>query len=160
MKTQTLGWAAGAMLSLLAACSPPKPAADVKSEIETAAAAWQTAYNAGDAAAVGALYAEDAHLMPPGMEAISGRGDIQAFWQAAMDGGLARVDLVTEDVFPGDATAAEVGRAIIYGAGGTSPGSSKYVVIWGKTPEGWRILRDIWNENQVPPPAGGETPGS
>src|SRR5690349_13884320 len=47
--------------------------------IRAQSTAWEKAYNAGDAKAVAALYAEDALLLPPGAAAVSGRDAIQAF---------------------------------------------------------------------------------
>src|SRR5215217_1675267 len=45
----------------------------------------EQAFNRGDAAAVAALYTEDAILLPPGADIQSGRRSAQARWRAAYD---------------------------------------------------------------------------
>src|SRR4051794_25095603 len=55
-------------------------AGDLRAQIGKMDQAWQTAYNAGDAAAVAALYTKDAKLMPPEAEPASGTAAIQAFF--------------------------------------------------------------------------------
>ena len=57
-------------------------AGDLRAQIAKMDQAWQTAYNAGDAAAVSALYAPDAKVMAPGAEPASGAAAIQAFFAA------------------------------------------------------------------------------
>ena len=47
-------------------------AGDLHAQIGKMDQAWQKAYNAGDAAALAALYTKDAKLMPPGVEPASG----------------------------------------------------------------------------------------
>lgn len=151
LKTSLAAAMAGALL-VVGACAPRDNAADVRAEIEAQAAAWEAAYNAGDAGGVAALYAEDGVVIPPLMDRVSGREAIAAFWQGAMDSGLAAIDLVTEDVYAGPDTAAEVGTAVIFDAEGNSPGTSAYIVVWKKTGEGWLILRDLWNEHPAEMP--------
>ena len=44
---------------------------------------WTAAFNKGDAAAVAALYTEDAYVLPPGSAMVKGRPAIEAFWRQA-----------------------------------------------------------------------------
>ena len=50
---------------------------DLRGQIAKVGQAWEKAYNAGDAAAVAALYVTDAKLMVPGAEPGSGPKTIQ-----------------------------------------------------------------------------------
>ncbi len=62
-----------ASLAALAACVRNTPPADTtadKAAVEAVSIAWKNAYNAGDTAAVAALYAEDAVLSAPGERAV------------------------------------------------------------------------------------------
>jgi ketosteroid isomerase-like protein len=73
-----------ASLAALAACvrSAP-PAANTtadKAAVEAISIAWKNAYNAGDAAAVAALYAEDAVLSAPGERAVHGNASISEYF--------------------------------------------------------------------------------
>ncbi len=45
--------------------------------------AWSDAFNKGDAAAIAAMYAEDAYLLPPGHDMVKGRAAIEGFWKGA-----------------------------------------------------------------------------
>ena len=65
----------------------------------------EQAFNRGDAAAVAALYTEDATLLPPGADILSGRRAAQACWQAAYDTGARNLSLdpVSVETYGGDA---------------------------------------------------------
>ena len=53
---------------------------------------WAGAFNKGDAAAVAAMYAPDAYVLPPGHDMVKGRSAIEAFWkQAAQEVGNAKL---------------------------------------------------------------------
>ena len=65
-----VGWTAVISLSF-AACARSGQA-DNKAVAEEVSATWTRAFDAGDAAGLAALYAEDAHSVPPGSPAISG----------------------------------------------------------------------------------------
>ncbi len=126
---------------------------DLYSQIMEQDQAFENYYNAGDAAGVAGIYAEDAILKPPGMQPITGRDAIAAFWGSAMAGGVAGVEFVTADVFGNGETATEVGKVIIFDADGGTIGTSSYIVVWKLVDGVWLLYRDLWNED---PPA--ETP--
>src|SRR4051812_9337519 len=58
-------------------------AAQDKATIEKLNDAFEAAFNKGDFAAIGNMYAEDAYLLPPGSEMVKGRSNVQAFWTKA-----------------------------------------------------------------------------
>jgi uncharacterized protein (TIGR02246 family) len=70
---------------------------------------WVAAFNKGDAAAIVAMYTEDAYVLPAGAQMAKGRRAIQAFWaQAAQQLGDAK--LTTVDVMSlGPGAAREIG---------------------------------------------------
>ncbi len=117
--------------------------------------AWSAAFNAGDAATLGALYEEDAVLMAPGGAPIVGRAAI-ADALSGLFGVLGNLKLVTEDVRPaGDAHVVEMGR-IIYeltaADGSKTLFTGNYVVVWQQGEDGvWRLFRDIFNQRQTEP---------
>ena len=111
--------------------------------------AWTAAFNKGDAAAVAAMYAEDAYVLPPGAEMVKGRAAIEAFWrQTAQQMGDAK--LTTVDVLPlGSAAAREVG--IVSLKTKSQPPQEivgKYAVLWRKVGGKWKLATDIWNTNK------------
>ncbi|HEY8121302.1 MAG TPA: DUF4440 domain-containing protein [Myxococcota bacterium] len=158
-------FAALASLALALACAEPKPAApsadDVRAAIETQNRSFGETVRARDAAAIGALYAEDGAALPPGGAVVSGRAALAQFWGGVLESGIASVVLTTEEVvYAGGDTASEVGSAVLSAADGSVADEGKYIVLWKQTPEGWRMYRDIWNSSRAPAPPADATPAA
>ena len=120
----------------------------VHATIEVNNRTFGQAFHRGDAAGVAALYSENAFLLPPGGEMMQGRANIQSFWQAVMDSGVKEAELETLDIEAGgDSLAREIGRYVLTIQQGSetvkSPG--KYVVIWKREGDDWKLDVDIWN---------------
>ncbi len=111
--------------------------------------AWSAAFNKGDAAAVAAMYAEDAYVLPPGHDMVKGRAAIQAFWQEAA-GQMHNARLVTIDVVSlGPRAAREIGTVTLETkAQPPQQIAGKYVVVWRKIGGRWRLATDMWNTNK------------
>jgi ketosteroid isomerase-like protein len=99
---------------------------------------------------VAALYTEDALLLPPGADFISGRQAIQAFWQAVMNSGVRGVQLETVELAHYGQALQEIGRYTLTGAGGQVLDRGKYIVIWRHDGPDWQIHRDIFNSSLPP----------
>jgi uncharacterized protein (TIGR02246 family) len=141
-------WRIAIIIGWLSIGAVPALAQD-RTTIEKLNDVWTAAFNKGDAAAVAALYTEDAYVLPPGSEIVRGRAAIEAFWrQAAQQMGDAK--LTTADVLPlGPEAAREIGTVILKTK--TQPPQEvvgKYVVIWRKTAGEWKLATDIWNTNK------------
>jgi uncharacterized protein (TIGR02246 family) len=150
------------VLALLA-CAPSEPLApsadDVRAAIEQQNAKFGEAVRAGDTAAIGALYSEDAAVLPPNAAKVSGRAAITAFWGDAIGAGIGSAVLTTEEVtYTGGDTATEVGSVLLSAKDGSVADEAKYVVVWKQVDGAWRLHRDIWNSNRPPaqPPAQAE----
>jgi uncharacterized protein (TIGR02246 family) len=124
-------------------------AAQDKAAIEKLNVAFARAFNAGDYAAVGAMYAEDAFLLPPGSALVQGRAKIQAFWSDAGKE-VGDVALATEDVKPlGPNAAREIGRFSLKTKGQQAQAmGGKYVVVWEKVGADWKLATDVWNDDK------------
>lgn len=134
-----------------AAFVQPVAAEDVRQAVEAGNAKWMAAFNQGDAAAVAALYTDDATLMPPNSATIEGREGVQDFWHGAIQSGLKDASLTTVSVQASGETAYEIGK---FSLTAHSPGkdpqvvSGKYVVVWQKGSDGaWKLHVDIWNSS-------------
>ncbi len=105
----------------------------------------------GDASAVGALYTEDALLMPPNSGMIHGRDDTTKFWEGAIRMGVKDAVLSTIEVHLKGDTVEEVGNyTLMISPQGQEPfeDKGKYVVLWRQGGDGtWRLHRDIWNSS-------------
>ena len=140
-------WRIVMIIGLLSLGSPA--VAENKATIEKLNELWTAAFNKGDAAAVAALYAEDAYVLPPGSTMVKGRAAIEAFWrQAAQQMGDAK--LTTADVLPlGRSAAREIGTVTLKTK--SQPPQEvvgKYVVVWRKIGRDWKLATDIWNTNK------------
>jgi uncharacterized protein (TIGR02246 family) len=120
-----------------------------RATIEKLNDAWSAAFDKGDAAAVAALYTEDAYVLPPGAEIVKGRAAIEAFWRQAAQQ-LTDAKLTTIDVLPlGPDAAREIGTVTLKTkAQPPQEIVGKYVVVWRKTGADWKLATDIWNMNK------------
>jgi uncharacterized protein (TIGR02246 family) len=125
-------------------------AAQDKATIEKLNDAFVSAFNKGDFAAVGGMYAEDATVLPPGSPMIKGRPNIQSFWTQAGQG-IGDVKLTTVDVQPlGPDWAREIGTFVLTTKGQQSQQvAGKYVVVWKKVGNDWKLATDIWNADKM-----------
>ncbi len=124
-------------------------AGGVRQEIERRVGEFEAAFNRGDVAALAVLYAEDAVLMPPDTATITGRPEIQRFWQGVREAGVTRVSLHPQQVTGNGDVAVEVSTADLTAESGDSQAGVtrvKYVVVWRRHGGGpWQLAVDIWN---------------
>jgi uncharacterized protein (TIGR02246 family) len=115
-----------------------------KVEITAVNRTFEEAARKGDLERIASLYTPDAIVMPPDGPFVRGRDDIKKMWgTVAQQLGLKDVRLETMELdFAGD-TAYEVGEAKLSLASGAA--TAKYVVVWKKVADAWRLHRDIWN---------------
>ena len=107
-------------------------------------------FNEGDIAGAAEVYTEDARILPPGAEMISGKAAIREFWAGAAEAfGIKSVTLETVVLEQQSAdSACEIGRFSLNGADGLLD-QGKYVVVWQQGDDGaWRWNWDIWNSSQ------------
>jgi uncharacterized protein (TIGR02246 family) len=120
-----------------------------KATIEKLNDAWTAAFNKGDAAAVAALYTEDAYVLPPGSAMVKGRAAIEGFWRQAAQQ-MSDAKLTTVDVLPlGRSAAREIGTVTLKTK--SQPPQEvvgKYVVVWRKVGRDWKLATDIWNTDK------------
>jgi uncharacterized protein (TIGR02246 family) len=140
-------WRLVMIIGLLSLGSPAL--AQNKAAIEKLNDAWTAAFNKGDAAAVAALYTEDAYVLPPGSGMVKGRAAIEAFWRQAAQQ-MSDAKLTTVDVLPlGRSAAREIGTVTLKTK--SQPPQEilgKYVVVWRKIGRDWKLATDIWNTDK------------
>jgi uncharacterized protein (TIGR02246 family) len=140
-------------LGLIAlAFASPLPASaqagDLRAQIGKMSQAWQTAYNKGDAAALAALYTQDAKVMAPGAEPAAGRAAIQSLFAADIAKGAKNTLTLADATGSGD-YAVETGSWVAKGADGKHLDHGSYMTFYKKADGGWRIYRDIWNSSMA-----------
>lgn len=131
--------------------APGGAVASTQDEIAAATAEWVKLYNAANLAGVAALYADDAKLLPPNSDFVSGREQITAVWQGMMDSGAKSCKLSTLEVTGLGDSAVEVGTYEIMDKDGKVMDNGKFMVHWKKVGSTWKLHRDIWNSSMPAP---------
>jgi uncharacterized protein (TIGR02246 family) len=136
----------GATFAFLLMFAAMPAMAQSKTAIQKLEDQWGAAFNKGDAAAVAAMYAEEAYVLPAGAPMVKGRADIQSFWGQAMQQ-LSDVKCTAVDVIKlGRNGAREIGTCTFKTKGATpQDGALKYAVVWQKVDGQWMLNTDIWN---------------
>ena len=121
---------------------------DVGAALEAATEAFVNAYNAGDAAGVAALYAEDATVMPPNAEPAVGREAIEATMRAELDAapGFSLALETTSLEVTGD-VAVELGRYVVTDPEGGHADHGSFIAYWKRVDGEWKMAADIWNSS-------------
>ena len=93
------------------------------------------------------VYTQNARILPPGAEMVSGRENIKTFWRTAIESmGVKAVKLRTVDFEPLGDTGFEIGRATLeFTAAGAQPVDVKYVVLWKRENDEWKWHVDMWS---------------
>ena len=137
---------AALILTLPVSASAQAGGTDLKSQITKLDQAWQTAYNAKNAAGLAAMYADDAKVMAPGSATVSGRAAIQAFFAEEVKQGGTNT-LTTGEVLDGGTYAIAIGGYVATGPDGKHLDHGSYVTIYKKVNGAWMIYRDTWNSS-------------
>ena len=131
-------------LAAVGLSATPARSDEVRTAVEAANRAFIAAFLRGDAAAVAALYTEDAKVIAPGSDVASGRVAIRALWQKVIDGGVKDLTLSTGTVESAGDLAYEDGTVKLVGKDGQTT-VGRYVVVWKRIDGAWKLHRDIWN---------------
>ena len=120
-----------------------------QTEIEAVNAKWLDFFNKGDFAGVASLYTEDATALPPGLPMAKGRAAIEVMWKNMAEQ-VSDPKITTLDVKRLDPTAAREIGTFSLKTKGTPPQeiTGKYLVVWEKVGDDWKLAADIWNEGK------------
>jgi len=143
----------------LSACQPAaeRTEADVAA-IQALTEAWLEAVEAGDVAAILALYTDDIVRMPPDAPAYRGKQAVEQAFRGLFEqlsvGGTWPVE-GTEEIVVADGWAFHLSEYILRispKAGGEAiEERGKIIVICQQQPDGsWKLAREIWNRNSPP----------
>jgi len=158
MKNRFLALALGTLL--LGGCTSQTPAPVNTAADETAlreiTPTWLNSYNAGDADAIAALYADDAVLMPPHATVARGKTAIREFIAKDSAGAKsAGVKLVpgAETVGVNGDWGWNSGSYTAQDSSGKTVDSGSYLSVSHKVDGKWLLVRDTYNSDQpLPPP--------
>jgi uncharacterized protein (TIGR02246 family) len=133
-----------------------QPARSDREWIDSVREAHVAAINSRDAAALAALFTEDALQMPPNAPSNAGRANIESWARAFLRAFEVQFSLSVMELEIADSRAVEIGAyeiTLIPDAGGARiEDRGKYITIYRRLPEGgWGVVRDIWNSDQPAP---------
>ena len=123
--------------------------------ISDAARQFSSAYVRGAAAAMTALYTSDAVIFPERSHAITGREAIRRYWTPKEGQRITRHRLTPTSVVIDGKHAYDHGTYEIAGESdgkAWGPFRGKYLVVWRREPNGWRMQLDMWNSGPQPSP--------
>jgi uncharacterized protein (TIGR02246 family) len=124
---------------------------DYRADVLAIARAWEECANARDARGIAALYTANATLLPPAHPSITGRQNIQEFWQTFFDAGASDVRLKSAQIVSSGDLAYEIGEysaMMPQPSGGTAPGTGKYLVVFERQPDGkLQMAADMFSAN-------------
>jgi uncharacterized protein (TIGR02246 family) len=125
------------------------PAFAQKAEIDAVNAKWIDFFNKGDFSGVASLYTEDATAFPPGSAMVKGRAAIAVMWKDMAEQ-VSDPKLTTLDVKSlGPSAAREIGTFSLKSKGPKPQEiTGKYLVVWEKIGNEWKLAADIWNEGK------------
>lgn len=131
-------------------CKKRKPAtgASAKEIILKNVAGFSQAYMNKDAAGIANYYTEDGKLFPGGTNIISGRAAIQKRWEFSEGATDLYHKITPSEIKIIDNYAYDYGYyegSITNAEGKKSDFKGKYVIVWRKEGDDWKIYLDIWN---------------
>jgi uncharacterized protein (TIGR02246 family) len=141
------------------ACGGSAPPANGIDAAAQPTAAWTAAFNAGDTAALAALYAEDARTLPPGGPPVTGRAEIESYWRADTGTGGVKTTLTpVSAITQGDLVHVE-GTYEVTGDKGVGVAGGQYQQLWTNSGGQWQVQREMWRIDPSPQrePATAET---
>jgi uncharacterized protein (TIGR02246 family) len=160
MKFLTMCFCALALVCILVTTGcqtapPPGAKQDTSAEmakIGTLRDQFTTAYNSNDAAAVAALYTDDAIMMPSNQAAVEGRTAIQSWYENMYKGMSVKIAITPIETQVAGDWGYDRGTALLTmtpkAKGRPMEESSKYLVIVKRQTGGsWKVFRDIDNSN-------------
>ena len=114
-----------------------------KAAADEVTAAWTKAFNAGDAGALAALYADNAHSTAPGGGPTTGRTQIEAYWRADMKPGETTALKTTDSIAQGNLLHVS-GTYEVAEKGGAKVAYGQFEQLWTKVDSNWKVQSEIW----------------
>lgn len=130
--------------------SEPDAFAEARKAIEESNAIYFTAFVKNDSSIFMERYADHACIMAPGGPKRCGREAIQKFFRTAYDQyGLRNGKFITTAIYgDGNEWVTEEGLWQSFNAAGELYDDGKFLVLWKKTPRGWKMYRDSFSTNR------------
>jgi uncharacterized protein (TIGR02246 family) len=132
-----------AFAAIVSGCTGGPPAEN-KAAADELTAIWAKAFNSGDAAALAALYADDARSTPPGGPPAVGRTQIETYWRDDLKTG-GEVTKLTADGSMAQGNLLHVSGAYdVTAKGGMTLARGQYDQLWKRDNGQWKVQSEMW----------------
>lgn len=108
---------------------------------------FERAVEKQDALSLASLYNKNGELYAPTIPLIKGQRQVAAFWDHVFTKGLKKADLQTIKIEGSEYNLTESGKYKLFGGEGQLLDFGKYIVIWEKVDNQWKIKHDIFNSS-------------
>lgn len=129
----------------------PEEAKEATAEVTAKNEAFMKAYNNGNISELTIQYTKTARLHPPNDKEIQGTLAISEFWQSQKNNGMDKIELETSSAQRVGNSLNEIGTYKLYSSTGQLVDAGKYIVIWEKMGDEWKVQEDIWNSSMPVP---------
>ena len=117
---------------------------DPTTEISAVQRRFLHLFTVNDTAGIAACYSEDAQMLVANMEVICGRAAIESVFKFTAVRGHT-LEFQTQELDVNGMTAVEVGRYTRRRSDGSTFDRGKYMVVWKRVGDEWRIHRDMFS---------------
>jgi ketosteroid isomerase-like protein len=154
MKSNNVLWM---VLAILAHSCHPHPSKDIldeaKKEIILSNGLYFQSFVKNDSSIFINRYAKDCRIMAPDMPPLDGTKGALSFFRLAYDKiGLRNGKFIITQIYgDGPDFVTEEGIWQSFDAGNALFDNGKYLVLWKKTPEGWKMFRDSFSSDRRKP---------
>jgi ketosteroid isomerase-like protein len=140
-KTATVG-----ILFVLAAL-PAFGQAKTVPRLNELATAFAARFNQKDAAGITAFYTDDAVLMPPDLPAVKGRANIEEYYRKGFAQSSGTLQLKPTESSVSGSLGFETGVSSMTIGNPPKTSTGKYVVVYRRVGNDWKIAYDIFNND-------------
>jgi len=124
---------------------------EVKKALHKVNEAYNQAFAKGDSSLLINSYAADGCIMPANSPGLCGKQGFLAFYKFAYKAGIRGIVFTTVELYGlTDQYVTEQGIYEMHDADNKSLGKGKYLVVWKKTADGWRMYRDMFTSDAPP----------
>jgi uncharacterized protein (TIGR02246 family) len=124
---------------------------EVKKALHIVNESYNQAFAKGDSSLLINSYAPDGCIMPANSPALCGRPGFLAFYKFAYKAGIRGIVFTTVDLYGLTGQyVTEQGTYDMHDADNKSLGKGKYLEVWKKTSDGWRMYRDMFTSDAPP----------
>lgn len=143
------------LVLIAASCTQAPSELDVKADIERINETMTTAISNQDVETLMAHYTDDVLMLPSNHDPVEGIEAVRQMWTDGFKHGMGHLEFITGDATAVGDIAQEHGVYKYYTPDKQMVDHGKYMVLWKKVGDQWKIAKDIWNSSLPMPPRAG-----